>query len=259
MSDTENKQPDQPIKSSGIWSKFKSSAASVSTNAKTSMGSATSVVSDSLANTPNATKVVTENKLNLETGVIGTMNCEVYVSCDIGKQIRSKIADQLKSAADEFIESLAGLEKPTHKISDLYGFAEKAKTKVDNVKKAHTTYEHKMGTIIKLEPALDCKIAVKNAVDASGNIVAKVNGKITEINPKAKTLKVEGTALKKVSTGTKEIKISDNLPISSLCIGGADVDSNATTQCFEQLGGKKSHKYNNHEVVSASSDLGICE
>jgi hypothetical protein len=246
MSDTENKQPDQPIKSSGIWSKFKSSAASVSTNAKTSMGSATSVVSDSLANTPNATKVVTENKLNLETGVIGTMNCEVYVSCDIGKQIRSKIADQLKSAADEFIESLAGLEKPTHKISDLYGFAEKAKTKVDNVKKAHTTYE-------------DCKIAVKNAVDASGNIVAKVNGKITEINPKAKTLKVEGTALKKVSTGTKEIKISDNLPISSLCIGGADVDSNATTQCFEQLGGKKSHKYNNHEVVSASSDLGICE
>jgi hypothetical protein len=265
MSSVENKQPDQPAKSPGtMWSKFTSTVSTAgstaSASAKSSMGSVKNTIGDSMASSPQATKVATENRLNIETGAVETMNCEVYVSCDVGKQIRSKLADQLKSAADEFSLALNGLEKPTNKISDLYGFAEKAKTKVDTVKKAHSVYEQKMGAVIKLDTPLDCKIAVKNAVDESGNIVAKVNGKITEINPKAKTFKVEGSALKKVSTGTKEIKISDNLPISSLCVGGADADSNATAQCFEQAGGKNAYKFKSaNSANSVSSDIGICE
>jgi len=261
MSEVENKQPDQTVKSPGnMWSKFTSTVSAASASAKSSMGSVKNTVGDSMASSPQGTKVATENRLDIETGVVGTMNCEVYVSCEVGKQIRSKLADQLKSSADEFVESLAGLEKPTNKISDLYGFAEKAKTKVDTVKKAHTVYEQKMGAVIKLDTPLDCKIAVKNAVDENGNIVAKVTGKITEINPKAKTFKVEGSALKKVSTGTKEIKISNNLPISSLCVGGADADSNATAQCFGQAGGKNTYKFKSpHSANSVSSDMGICE
>lgn len=216
-----------------------------------------SKISDSMHETPAIDTIATENRANIQGNV--TTDCKVFVSCEVGKKIKYALSSQLSSAANEFVKSLEGLKSPSQEVGELQGFAQKVKDKVTEIKNAETAYNNKIASIIKLDPALPCRVAVQKTVNSEGNKIIKVDGLITELNPKNGKFKVEATALKKISTGTKEIKIVENPDIENICVGGSTADDNFAQNCFKQQGGNHRGGSSKTEILPVSSDLGICE
>jgi hypothetical protein len=193
----------------------------------------------------------------------------VYVSCEVGKQIRNKLKEHLELAAKEYNESFGKLEEPSGSIEKLHKFSADADNKIKAIQAAKVAYEKKRATTIVLNPHLECKVSVKGTVDSSGAVISngeKVDGKIIEINPKDKTLKIEAIGHVKTTKGIEDrnVKMSStslsktlDINIANLCVGGATTDDNNQGQCFAQQGGsKRSHKA---EILEISSDMGICE
>lgn len=277
MSDTTNqvstnasadgKQVKSPEKK-GFLSGMKTSFGSLKTKMAGVASSASTAVSDANVATPKMEKIGAESRYDIEDDKVhDTKQCYVYVSCSVGKEIRDKIKAQLEEAAREFNASLGKLEDPTGSINDLKKFSTEVGVKATNVQNAKNAYDKKCNAIIPLNPPLECKLSVKNTVNAQGEEVKKIDGKIVEINPKNRTLKLEGTGHIKTSKGIVEHKVKMSsmsvssaieVNISELCVGGATVDDNVNSgSCFAQHGGsKKSHKA---EILEISSDVGICD
>lgn len=271
MSDNANTATDgSTVKSpekKGFLSGFRSSLGSLKTKVSGAASSVTVAVSDANVATPKMDKIGAEKRYDIEDGTVHeTKQCYVYVSCSVGKEIRDKIKRQLEEAAREFNTSLEKITEPTGSINDLKKFSTEVVAKTTNVNNAKIAYEKKCNAVIILSPPLDCKLSVKNTVDAAGAVIKKIDGKIVEINPKTRTLKLEGTGHIKTSKGIVEHKVKMSttsvtntleVNISELCVGGATVDDNNQGSCFAQQGGsKRSHKT---EILEVSSDMGICE
>lgn len=224
--------------------------------------------SDVTVLTPKMSKLGAEHRFDIEDETIHqNKQCYVYVSCQVGKEIRDKIKSQLEKAAKEFNETLGKLEEPKGTIAELKKFSEQATIKMTNIQNAKIEYDKKRNAIITLNPPLDCKLSVINTLNANGDPVTKVDGKIVEIDPKKRELKVEGTGYVKTSKGIVEHKVKMSalsstivVSISDLCVGGVTTDDNNQGQCFKsnQKGGSNK-KTNEAEILELSSDLGICE
>lgn len=231
MSDNkDNKNTSNPSIFSRMTSSIGNKTSSLASSMKDSMKEAVTLP-------PKLNEITVTNRLNLQNDQIETMKCKVYVSCDVGKIIRNKILEQLQASSNSFVDSLSGLERPSGKIDDIYGFSTKAKTKVDQVNKSYAAFEKSSNAVIKLE-GLECKFIFSNAVDRDNKLVDKIDGKIVEINPKTKSLKVEGTGFKLDTTGKtgpKQVKISEIVSIASLCVGGASSDDQATNNCLNSV------------------------
>lgn len=252
-------------KSSGIKSAFSFLGKKI--------GAATSAIStatsDATVATPKMSKLGAEQRFDLEDETIhANKQCYVYVSCSVGKEIRDKIKTQLEQAAHEFNETLGKLEEPKGSINELKKFSEQVNIKATSVQNAKVEYDKKRNAIIQLNPPLECKLSVMNTVDANGEAITKVDGKIIEIDPKKRELKVEGTGHMKTSKGIVEHKVkmstlssTINVSISDLCVGGATADDNNQGQCFKDNAQKGGNKKRLHkaEILEISSDMGICE
>lgn len=272
MSDTTNqvdgtKSPGKKGFFSGMGSTLSSFGTKISSAASSAATSVKTTVSDANVATPKMNKIGAESRYDIEDDTIhDTKQCYVYVSCAVGKQIRDRIKEHLASAAKEFNESLGKLVDPSGSINELKKFSAEATAKTANIQTAKIAYDKKCNAVILLEHPLECKLSVKDTVDANGEAIKKVVGKITEINLKTRTLKVEGTGHMKTSKGIVEHKVkmsalsvssSIEINISDLCVGGATADDNDKGSCFAQTGGsKKSHKA---EIISISTDENICD
>ena len=258
---------------------------------KSLVTSASNSTNDLMAKNPNIASTSLENKLNIETEIVSTMNCRILVSCAVGKEIRQKLKDQLKTSSDNYVNTLKNIKTPADNLNELFGFSTKITEKTSEVKLAQQKYEKDMKNIIKFNPMLKCEIQVTNAVDTSGNPVTNIIGNILEIHPGNKTLYVIGTAFKKISTGTKEVEIKGNVNISELCIGNSTSTLPELKNCFEthtasqlpqvqhnisqhenmsssdifinnekeQSGGKINKRNSYADNLDTSSDIGICE
>lgn len=229
--------------------------------------SVSKTVSDANVATPKMNKLGAESRYDIEDETVHeTKQCYIYVSCAVGKQIRDKIKEQLENAAKEFNESLGKLAEPSGSINELKKFVSETTVKATAVQTAKINYDKKYNAVIVLDPPLECKLSVKDTINLQGEAVKKVDGKITEINPKTRTLKVEGTGHIKTSKGIVEHKVKMSalsvssaleVNISDLCVGGATADDNDKGSCFAQSGGSK--KLHKAEILTITTDEGICE
>lgn len=248
---------------------MKSSLGSLGKKMSSAASSAASSARDATVMSPTIEELGAEQRYDIETDVVQpTKKCYVYVSCEVGKQIRDKLKEHLESAAKEYNESFGKLEEPTGSIANLQKFSAGADAKIKAIQMAKAEYEKKRATAIVLNPHLECKLSIKGTVDNSGNKLdkEKVDGKIIEIDPKGQTLKVEAIGHVKTSKGIEERKVKMSstsisktldINIKNLCVGGATADDNNQGQCFAQTGGNK--RSMKAEILTISSDMGICE
>lgn len=263
------KSPEKKSFLSGMKSSFGSLGSTLSKATSSVTNSVTTAVSDANVATPRMEQLGAENRYDIEDDTVHSeKKCYIYVSCAVGKEIRDKIKMHLEEASKEFNSTLGKLEEPTGSIKNIQKFSIDVGSKFTNIQNAKAIYDKKSTAVIPLNTPLDCKLSVKKdtTLNAQGEPVTKVNGKILEINLKSKTLKVEGSGYIKTSKGIieKKVKMSTvsmsntfDVNIADLCVGGATADDNDQGQCFKQSGGgKKSYK---SEILEITSDMGICE
>jgi len=265
---TEIKSPSKSTFSS-ITSSLGSFTKSLGSAASSVAKSVTSTASDAVVATPKMNKLGAEQRFDLEDETVhSSKDCYVYVSCQVAKEIRDKLKQQLEQAGKEFNKTLGKLEDPKGSIADLKKFSEQVNVKATAVQNAKNTYDKKCNAIIVLNPTLDCKLSVSNTVDEQGQPINKIAGKILEINPKTREIKVEGTGHIKTSKGIVEHKVkmsstsissSINISINNLCVGGSTADDNNQGQCFNTQTGGNKHQNKKTEILEISSDIGICE
>lgn len=188
----------------------------------------------------------TQDQYNIVTDVLGKRSkCQVFVTCDVGKQIRTALVNAMVNAKINFVtttgnalssrQKLEGLNKDSG-MKELSGVGKLVKDHVDLVQKAYKTYEKEMETTVKLD--LECIVALQNSVDASGADERQHVGKIVGINPAKEKIFVTVIAHKKGKPGAVPVTISNEpISLSKLCVGGDKATENAISCDLVHKGG----------------------